>query len=168
MSIFNFQLFRHVERPGWTLRWTWRGDEVIWSMSGAEATEQGNCTRFRGEIPHSCEKEPVIIDLLPDSPYSIQVANCCKGGVLSSMMQDPGKYGAVFLMNVGIASNAYANGTNTTMPVNFTLGVPGYTCGKPSKVPPSRFNVDQGRRRTQALCKYIKSSTLIMHYMIFK
>ncbi|XP_057428485.1 COBRA-like protein 1 isoform X2 [Lotus japonicus] len=78
VSIYNFQLFRHVEEPGWKLGWSWRGDEVIWSMTGAEATEQGNCTRFRQKQPHCCEKEPAIIDLMPGAPYNMQSANCCK------------------------------------------------------------------------------------------
>ncbi|KAK9286075.1 hypothetical protein L1049_014455 [Liquidambar formosana] len=174
--VSNFQLFRHVERPGWKLNWKWQGDEVIWGMWGAEATEQGNCSRFKGspQFPHSCEKEPVIIDLLPGAPYNLQVANCCKGGVLSSMTQDPSKYGAGFQMSVGVSSS-YNNTTNNTTPVDdgdyssdnstnsstnnatnvmpgsFSLGLPGYTCGEPFEVPPSKFRVDKGRRRTQAL-----------------
>ncbi|CAK9168263.1 unnamed protein product [Ilex paraguariensis] len=149
VSIFNYQLFRHIDQPGWKLSWTWPGDQVIWNMVGAEATEQGNCSAFIGrQLPHCCEKEPVIIDLLPGAPYNKQVANCCKGGVLSSMVQDPDKYGAAFQMNIGVSST---DGSETGMPGNFTLGLPGYTCGNPMDVPPSKFIEDNGRRRTQAL-----------------
>ncbi|XP_022763312.1 COBRA-like protein 6 isoform X2 [Durio zibethinus] len=147
VSILNFQLYRHIERPGWRLGWDWTGDEAIWSMQGAEATEQGNCSRFRGgQLPHCCEKKPLIVDLLPGAPYNMQTTNCCKGGVLSSMIQDPTKYAAAFQMNIGAANNS-----DFTMPENFTLGIPGYSCAKPVQVAPSRYSSDGGRRWTQAL-----------------
>jgi hypothetical protein len=97
VSIYNFQLFRHMEEPGWKLGWAWRGHEVIMAMLGAEAMEQGNCTKFRGQDkPHCCKKEPVIIDLMPGAPYNMQSANCCKGGVLTSLTQDVTKHIASF------------------------------------------------------------------------
>ncbi|XP_030459339.1 COBRA-like protein 6 isoform X2 [Syzygium oleosum] len=153
VSLFNYQLFRHVEPPGWRLSWTWNGDEVIWNMAGAQATLQGNCSRFMGNLPHSCEKKPVIVDLLPGAPYNMQVANCCKGGVLSSLIQDPSKYGATFQMSVGAASTYNASNTSSlySIPANFTIELPGYTCGPPREVPPSRFTSDGGRRWTQAI-----------------
>ncbi|XP_027113199.1 COBRA-like protein 6 isoform X1 [Coffea arabica] len=150
VSIFNYQLFRHVEPPGWKLSWIWPGNGVIWDIWGAEATEQGNCSAFRGrQLPHSCEKKPVIVDLLPGAPYNKQVANCCKGGVLTSLSQDQAKFGASFQMNIG--SSSVNGGPIPGVPANFSLGLPGYTCGDPFKVPPSKFIEDQGRRRTQAL-----------------
>lgn len=118
-------------------------------MWGAEATEQGNCTRFRGgQLPHSCEKKPSIVDLMPGAPYNLQVSNCCKGGVLTSLIQDPTKHLSSFRMIVGAVSN---NGTDINMPENFTLGLPGYTCGNPFEVSATRFRQDGGRRYTQAL-----------------
>ncbi|KAK4834549.1 hypothetical protein QYF36_024704 [Acer negundo] len=149
VSIFNFQSYRHVDEPGWRVSWAWSADEVIWSMVGAEATEQGNCSAFRARVPlpHCCEKRPVIVDLLPGAPYNQQTKNCCKGGVLTSMSQDPSKSASTFQMNVG----GVVNYTGFAMPVNFSLGVPGYTCGDPFEVPPSRFSTDKGRRWTQAL-----------------
>ncbi|XP_059648191.1 COBRA-like protein 6 [Cornus florida] len=153
--IFNYQLFRHVEQPGWKLSWTWPGDEVILGMWGAEATEQGNCSAFRGgQLPHCCEKEPVIIDLLPGAPYNKQFSNCCKGGILSSMTQDPSKYVAAFQMNIGGSSTDTADSSTLGIPGNFTLGLPGYTCGDPVEVPPSKFIEDHGRRQTQALATF--------------
>ncbi|KAF5728497.1 hypothetical protein HS088_TW21G00645 [Tripterygium wilfordii] len=126
----------------------WSGSEVIWAMRGAEATEQGNCSAFRtGQLPHCCEKQPVIVDLLPGAPYNMQSQNCCKGGVLSSMTQDPSKYGATFEMDVG-GDETYSQ---FLMPHNISLVVPGYTCGNAVKVPSSKFSVGTGRRRTQAL-----------------
>ncbi|KAL3515680.1 hypothetical protein ACH5RR_022582 [Cinchona calisaya] len=151
VSIFNYQLFRHIEPPGWKLSWLWPSNGVIWNIWGAEATEQGNCSAFRGrQLPHCCEKEPVIVDLLPGAPYNKQVANCCKGGVLTSMTQDHAKYGASFQMNIGSPST---DGSSHIpgIPGNFSLGLPGYTCGDPFQVPPSKFIEDQGRRRSQAL-----------------
>ncbi|RAL39554.1 hypothetical protein DM860_003087 [Cuscuta australis] len=149
ITLLNYQLFRHIDRPGWKLSWGWAGDEVIWEMWGAEATEQGNCSAYKsGQLPHCCEKVPVIVDLLPGAPYTKQVLSCCKGGVLSSLTQDPEKYGATFQMSVGRVGNSKGS---LPMPGNFSIGVPGYTCGDPFEVPPSKFVEDQGRRRTQAL-----------------
>ncbi|KAK4476840.1 hypothetical protein RD792_016000 [Penstemon davidsonii] len=153
LSIINYQLFRHIEFPGWKLSFTWPGDEVIWDILGAEATEQGNCSAFKGrQLPHCCLKEPVIIDLLPGAPYNKQVGNCCRGGVVSSMIQDPGKSLAAFQMHIGSASS---NGSVITgIPTNFDLGLGGYTCGDPLQVPPTKFFEDQGRRRTQAVATW--------------
>ncbi|KAF5931480.1 hypothetical protein HYC85_032353 [Camellia sinensis] len=95
--IFNYQMYQHIEPLGWRLSWTWQGDEVIWNMWGVETTEQGNCSAFRGkQLPHCCEKKPVIIDLMPGASYNKQVANCCKRGVLSSITQGPNLFGAAF------------------------------------------------------------------------
>ncbi|KAE8009030.1 hypothetical protein FH972_005488 [Carpinus fangiana] len=150
VSLLNFQLFRHIEQPGWKLSWTWKGDEAIWGIWGAEAIQQGNCSRIKGPVlPHCCEKQPVIVDLMPGARYNKQVANCCKGGVLTSMTQDHSMYVAALRMNVNKAS-----GNNTSdgfMPVNFNLGLPGYTCGDPFQVPPSKFKEDGSRRWTQVL-----------------
>ncbi|MCL7037220.1 hypothetical protein MKW94_030368 [Papaver nudicaule] len=225
ISIYNKQIYRQIERPGWALSWTWQKDEVIWKMSGAEAKEQGDCTRIKRKVPpHSCMKQPVIIDLLPGVPYNTQTSNCCKAGVLTTMNQDPSKHGASFLMEVGNAMLlSEVNGTtpgapppapspddgpkeksppgkehgknkgkhhnvdemknefpghdthkkrvlkesdaaskNKTaekekdqvdkiIPQNFSIGIPGYTCGAPMRVAPTKFPEDKGRRHTQAL-----------------
>ncbi|KAF5201974.1 Cobra-like protein, partial [Thalictrum thalictroides] len=157
--IFNNQLFRHVESPpGWKLQWDWEGKEVIWSMQGAEAYEQGNCHKVKGNLPHCCKKTPQIIDLLPGVQYNMQTANCCKGGVLTTMNQDPTRNAAMFQMHVGNAP--FVNVTNFTYdgktldkiaPKNFSLGLPGYTCDDPVRVvPASKFPEDGGRRFTEA------------------
>ncbi|KAK6155291.1 hypothetical protein DH2020_009539 [Rehmannia glutinosa] len=52
VTIFNFQQYRHIQAPGWTLGWTWAKKEVIWTMMGGQTTEQGDCSRFKGNIPH--------------------------------------------------------------------------------------------------------------------
>ncbi|KAF5938200.1 hypothetical protein HYC85_025706 [Camellia sinensis] len=125
-------MYRHIEPPG------------------AETTEQGNCSTFRGkQLPHCCEKKPVIIDLMPGASYNKQVANCCKGGVLSSITQGLNLFGTAFQMNVGASTTS----TNISMPGNFTLELVGYTCGDPVEVAPSKFIKDNGRRQIQALGK---------------
>ncbi|EXB93486.1 hypothetical protein L484_006961 [Morus notabilis] len=153
VSIRNNQLFRHVEMPGWKVGWEWKGEKVIWNMWGAEATEQGNCSRFRGsgELPHCCERQPRIVDLMLGAPCNKQVSNCCKGGVLGSLVQDPTNYVSSFRMIAGADTN---NVTDIQMPKKFTLGLPGYTCGNPFEVAPTRFSQDGGRRYTQALATW--------------
>ncbi|KAF3547680.1 hypothetical protein DY000_02001593 [Brassica cretica] len=89
VSIFNFQQYRHIQAPGWQLRGSWYKKEVIWSMVGAQATEQGDCSKFKGNIPHCCKKTPTVVDLLPGTPYNQHISNCCRGGVISSWAQDP-------------------------------------------------------------------------------
>ncbi|MBA0549601.1 hypothetical protein Golob_020623 [Gossypium lobatum] len=162
VSIFNFQLYRHIERPGWQLGWEWQGDEAIMSMLGAEATEQGNCSRFKGgeNLPHCCEKQPMIIDLLPEASFNMKTSNCCKGGVLSSMVQDPSNYAAIFVMKIGAVNSS----DRFKMPGNFSFGVSGYTCGQPVLVPPSRYSSDSGRRWTQALGNF-RDRTRVMSCM---
>ncbi|CAN1311931.1 Protein COBRA [Linum perenne] len=78
--MFNFQQYRHIQAPGWTLGWSWSKKEVIWNMMGAQTTEQGDCSKYKGNVPHCCKKTPTVVDLLPGTPYNQQIANCCKGG----------------------------------------------------------------------------------------
>ncbi|XWS47493.1 hypothetical protein CRYUN_Cryun14cG0157000 [Craigia yunnanensis] len=150
VTIYNFQQYRHIQAPGWTLGWKWTKKEVIWNMMGAQTTEQGDCSRFKGNIPHCCKKDPTVVDLLPGTPYNQQIANCCKGGVLNSWVQDPATAGSSFQVSVGQAGT-----TNKTVrvPRNFTLKAPGpgYTCGPAKIVKPSRFVTLDKRRVTQAL-----------------
>ncbi|KAJ0980156.1 hypothetical protein J5N97_008411 [Dioscorea zingiberensis] len=150
VTIYNFQQYRHIQAPGWTLGWTWAKKEVIWSMVGAQTTEQGDCSRFKGNIPHCCKKDPTVVDLLPGTPYNMQIANCCKGGVINSWVQDPATAASSFQLSVGAAGT-----TNKTVrvPKNFTLKAPGpgYTCGVAKVVKPSKFVSPDGRRTTQAL-----------------
>ncbi|KAL4184644.1 hypothetical protein AMTRI_Chr10g226560 [Amborella trichopoda] len=149
VSIYNLQQFRHIGAPGWTLGWTWSEKEVIWSMVGAQTTKQGDCSRFKGNIPHSCEKGPEVVDLLPGTPFNQQIANCCKGGVLSSMV-DPENTLSAFQLSVGAAGTSKRT---VLLPKNFTLIAPGpgYTCGPAKAVTPTRFITPDGRRVTQAL-----------------
>ena len=123
-------------------------------MVGGQATEQGDCSKFKGNIPHCCKKDPTIVDLMPGTPYNQQIANCCRGGVLNSWVQDPPNAVSAFQISVGRSGT-----TNRTVkvPKNFTLKAPGpgYTCGPGKIVKPSKFKTQDGRRITQALSKLI-------------
>jgi len=59
--------------------------EVIWSMAGVQTTEQEDCSKFRGIIPHYYKKDLTVVDLLPGTPYNQPSANCCKGWVIRLM-----------------------------------------------------------------------------------
>ncbi|XVE56781.1 hypothetical protein DITRI_Ditri04bG0038500 [Diplodiscus trichospermus] len=50
--------------------------------------KQGDCSKYKGNIPHCCKKDPTVVDLLPGTPYNQQIANCCKGGALNSWLQE--------------------------------------------------------------------------------
>ncbi|KAJ7956493.1 COBRA-like protein [Quillaja saponaria] len=143
VTIYNFQKYRHIQAPGWTLGWTWAKKEVIWSMWGGQTIEQGDCSMFEGSIPHCCKKDPTVVDLLPGTPLNQQIANCCKGGVLNS------NAASSFQLSVGDAGT-----TNKTVqvPKNFTLKAPGsgYTCGPAKIVRPTKFLTSDKRRVTQA------------------
>ncbi|XP_031490523.1 COBRA-like protein 4 isoform X1 [Nymphaea colorata] len=146
----NFQMYRHIMSPGWTLGWVWPKKEVIWSMVGAQTTDQGDCSRFKGNIPHCCRKDPTVVDFLPGVPYNQQIANCCKGGVLASWGQDPPNAVSAFQVSVGQAGTS---NKTVRLPKNFTLSAPGpgYSCGPAKNVKPSIFLSPDGRRKTQAL-----------------
>lgn len=172
MTMTNFQMYRHIMSPGWTVGWTWAKKEVIWSMVGAQATEQGDCSKFRMNIPHCCMKNPTVVDMLPGVPYNQQIANCCKGGVVSSWGQDPSAAVSSFQLSVGRSGT-----TNKTvrLPKNFTLLGPGlgYSCSQAKIVPSTVFLTSDGRRKTQAMSKsaspekkfYRQPKTLIyFHY----
>lgn len=166
--MFNFQQYRHIQAPGWTLGWTWAKKEVIWSMVGGQTTEQGDCSKYKGNIPHCCQKRPIVVDLLPGTPYNQQIANCCKGGVINSWAQDPANAASSFQVSVGAAGT-----TNKTVkvPKNFTLRAPGpgYTCGPAKIVKPTQFVSSDGRRVTQAMSKlfFIDSRHFLLLFIFF-
>lgn len=150
VTMTNFQMYRHIMSPGWKLGWVWAKKEVIWSMVGAQATEQGDCSKFKGNIPHCCKRNPTVVDLLPGVPYNQQIANCCKGGVVGSWGQDPSAAVSSFQISVGLSGTS---NKTVKLPKNITLAAPGggYSCSQAKIVPSSIFWSPDGRRKTQAL-----------------
>ncbi|XP_021816803.1 COBRA-like protein 1 [Prunus avium] len=149
VALYNYQRYRHIRAPGWSIGWTWPKKEVIWSMLGAEATERGDCSSFKDAIPHNCEQTPTLVDLMPGAPYNQQVRSCCKGGVLRSWVQNGAPDVGFFTMTVG---QSETTDTDVRLPTNFTLKAPGlgYTCGSASIVEPTKFPTADKRRVTQA------------------
>ncbi|KAG5056537.1 hypothetical protein JHK82_011543 [Glycine max] len=94
-----------------------------WMDTRVDMGKKGrDCSRFKGNIPHCCKKDPTVVDLLPGTPYNQQIANCCSGGVLTSWAQDPQNAISSFQLSVGLAGT-----TNETvkLPKKFTLKAPG-------------------------------------------
>ncbi|MCL7023171.1 hypothetical protein MKW94_000311 [Papaver nudicaule] len=150
VDIVNSQLYRTVQPPGWKLGWTWaRHDEILWSVFGGQAIDQGGCSRFISNIPHSCSKRPVIVDLPTDTPLNQRITNCCRGGRLSSRYQAINKSTASFQISVGNAGTA---NRTVRMPKNFTFigGRAEYICGPAKMARLSRFTTPDGRRTIQA------------------
>ncbi|KAL7617705.1 hypothetical protein Lser_V15G00570 [Lactuca serriola] len=149
----NYQMYRPIMTPGWTLGWTWAKKEIIWSILGAQAIDQGDCKDLPSNIPHSCEKNPRIIDMQPGVPYNQQFLNCCKGGFVSSMGQDPANSVSAFQLSVGNSGNTYKT---VGLPKNFSLLGPnqGYTCSPISIVPSSVSLSSGGRRKNRALMSW--------------
>lgn len=152
MTIQNYYQYRHVDESGWKLGWTWANNEIIWSMFGAFATIQGNCSSFKSQTPHSCQKSPVIADLMPDALPENRTNDCCHGGLLAAWAIDPSKSFSSFEMMVG---NLGEN-PKVQAPVNLTLMAPGpgYTCGLIKDTDPTVSYDIGGQRQFQAYSKY--------------
>ncbi|XP_019227793.1 PREDICTED: COBRA-like protein 1 [Nicotiana attenuata] len=116
VSIYNFQKYRPIQAPGWQLGWTWSDREVIWSARGGHATERGDCSQFKGNIPYCC-------------------------GVINSWIQDPGKAVSSFELDVG---HAFPSIRRVRKPKRFTLKAPGYYCRGAKTVVSSKFPTQNG------------------------
>ncbi|KAK9165199.1 hypothetical protein Scep_000390 [Stephania cephalantha] len=158
VTLQNYYQYLHVDDPGWHLGWAWSSTEVIWSVTGAFATKQGNCSGFKDQIPHSCKKDPVIADLMPGDPAENQTANCCRGGLLSALAIDPTNSFSSFEVVVG---NLGGNSSGH-MPQNLTLMAPGpgYTCSTFLDYPPTSFPSIGGRREVQVF-NYSKLENIV-------
>ncbi|CAI9769055.1 unnamed protein product [Fraxinus pennsylvanica] len=147
VMIQNYYQYRHVDNPGWKLGWTWEKNEVIWSMSGAFSVQQGNCSSFKFQVPHSCKKDPVIVDLMPDAQPQNRTDGCCSGGILAAWAINPLMSYSSFEVTVG---NLEQN-TTGYRPLNLTLMAPGpgYTCSQVMDIDPTVSSVIGGRRQEQ-------------------
>ncbi|KAA8546063.1 hypothetical protein F0562_020486 [Nyssa sinensis] len=147
VTIQNFYQYRHVDKPGWQLGWTWTRNEVIWSMSGAFATQQGNCSAFKSQIPHSCKKDPVMLDLMPEALPQNRSEDCCRGGILAAWAINPFNSFSSFEITVGNLEGNYS----AYKPANLTLMAPGpgYTCGPVVDTDPTVWSVIGGKREEQ-------------------
>ncbi|XP_058099856.1 COBRA-like protein 2 [Magnolia sinica] len=146
VTVQNFYQYRHVEKPGWKLGWTWTQNEVIWTMTGALALRQGNCSAFNVQTAHSCKRDPVIVDLMPEALPENRTENCCRGGLVSAWGIDRRRSLSSFEMLIG-----NLGGPRSYMPENLTfLGPgPGYTCGPLADFPPTVFSSTDVRREMQ-------------------
>ncbi|KAK6805912.1 hypothetical protein RDI58_003697 [Solanum bulbocastanum] len=149
ITIQNYYKYRHIEKLGWQLGWTWAANEVIWSMSGAFATQQGNCSAFKSEIPHCCKKNPIIVDLAPEAPPEKRSDGCCHGGLLAASAINPSNSFASFEMKVGNIRGNYT----AHKPLNLTLMAPGpgYTCDEFIDTDPTTSLVIEGQRQEQVI-----------------
>ncbi|KAK4843431.1 hypothetical protein QYF36_007983 [Acer negundo] len=150
VTINNNQMYRQIMSPGWTLGWTWAKKEVIWSMVGAQGTDQGDCSKFKGNIPHCCSRNPAIVDLPPGVPKIQQFSQCCKDGALASLGEDPAASVSSFQLSVGLSGTW---NKTVRLPKNFYLlgPGPGYTCSAATIAQPSTFFSSSGRRKTYAM-----------------
>ncbi|KAL2460013.1 COBRA-like protein 2 [Abeliophyllum distichum] len=165
VTIQNYYQYRHVEKPGWKLSWTWTRNEVIWSMSGAFAIQQGNCSSFKFQVPHSCKIDPVIVDLMPDALPQNRSDSCCHGGILAAYAVHPSMSNTSFEVTVG---NLEQNSAGYK-PLNLTLTAPGpgYTCGQVMDTTPTVSSVIGGRREEQVFRTW-KSTCTYSSYLANK
>lgn len=126
MTLQNYYQYRHVDKPGWKLGWIWANKEVIWSMSGAIATDRGDCSSYAGsQMPHSCKTDPIILDLAPNILQN-RSDQCCRGGLLSARAVDPSNSFSSFELEVrNVENNSLGQAPNN---LTFLAPGPGYTC----------------------------------------
>nr|GMD56904.1 protein COBRA-like [Ipomoea batatas] len=121
-------------------------------MVGGETMVSEECVRFNSSnTPQSCTKHPRFVDLSPSAPHNQQIADCCKGGVLSAWGEDAANAVSSFQITVGAAGT-----TNRTvrMPKNYTFFAPGpggYTCGPAKIVRQTKLITPDGRRLYNAM-----------------
>ncbi|KAK6916674.1 COBRA, plant [Dillenia turbinata] len=146
VTIQNYYQYRHIEKPGWQLGWTWTMREVIWEISGAYAAQQGNCSNFKDPIPHSCKRDPNILDLPQGTPDN-KSGNCCHGGLLAAWAIEPPMSYSSFDIKVGNLGGIFS----AYKPANVTLMAPGpgYTCGPFLDADPTVSSDVGGRREIQ-------------------
>lgn len=124
-------------------------------------TKQGNCSLFKFDPPHSCEKSPVILDLVLEASLENRSEGCCRSGVLSAWAVDPSKSFSSFEISVG----SMDGDGNEQPPANITLMAPGpgYTCSPFLDAHPTVSSLIDGKRQVQAFRTWKSTCT----YSIF-
>ncbi|XP_057740772.1 COBRA-like protein 1 [Arachis stenosperma] len=165
VTLENYYEYRHVDKPGWQLGWQWANDEVIWSIKGAVATDQGNCSSYTSQLPHSCKKDPLIVDLPADVSPESRSEHCCNGGILSARAIDPFSSFTLFELEVRNLGQ-YPLGQ---APNNLTLLAPGpgYTCSPLLQTDPTVISSFNGQRQVPALRTW-KSACTYSNFMANK
>lgn len=155
VTLQNNYLYRHVDKPGWKLGWTWANSEVIWSMSGAIATDRGSCANYNGsQMPHSCKKDPIIVDLGSDVSQN-RSEHCCGGGILSALVVDPLNSFTSFELEVrNLGNNPLGQAPNN---VTLMAPGPGYSCSPFQDTEPSVSLDSGGLRQVPVLSKFYKT-----------
>uniref|UniRef100_A0A3Q7FSQ9 COBRA C-terminal domain-containing protein n=1 Tax=Solanum lycopersicum TaxID=4081 RepID=A0A3Q7FSQ9_SOLLC len=132
-------------------------------MMGVQATDQGDCSKVRGIIPHSCEKKPSIVLICCLIPLKTNKLLTAARAVLWHLWER-----TLLLLTLHFRYDLLGIQTNTTvkLPKNFTLVAPGggYTCGPAKIIRPTQFVTNDGRRVTQAMSKVL-FSTQVWNYM---
>lgn len=120
-------------------------------MTGALATQQGNCSNINFQTAHSCKIDPVIVDLMPDAAPVNRTENCCRGGLLSAWAIDRPTSTSSFEIEVGNLGH-----TLSYLPLNPTfMGPgPGYTCSPFADAPPTVSTSLDIRREEQVFSKF--------------
>ncbi|KAK3406403.1 hypothetical protein EUGRSUZ_K02542 [Eucalyptus grandis] len=128
------------------------------SIVGAQATDQGYCSKFNGKIPHSCERSPAIIDLFPGVHDNQKYTYCCKGGIVTSWGQDPAAAVSSFQVSVRLSGTS---STSVKLPRDFYLLRPGlgYTCSGATIMPPSVLFSADGRRKNRVMMSWYVTCT---------
>ncbi|WCJ29229.1 Protein COBRA [Euphorbia peplus] len=150
VSIENKYEYRQIGKPGWKIGWGWKNKEVIWSMAGAFATSQGDCTNFPYKTAHCCQQNPEISDWDTDAPAEVRSDDCCRGGVLSAKAIRPENSFSSFEITVGNL-NINQSDVPVAPPANLTLlgPGPGYTCSPIMLTEPTESSDIGGKRKVQ-------------------
>ncbi|KAK2392916.1 protein COBRA [Trifolium repens] len=166
VTLENYHQYRHVDKPGWKLGWTWANNEVIWSMSGAIVTDRGDCSSYGSQMPHSCKKDPIIVDIAQDVTQN-RSDGCCRGGRLSARAVDYFNSFSSFefeVRNAGGKENSLGQAPNN---VTFMAPGPGYTCSPFMLTDPS-VSLDLGGQRQVPVAKTWKSTCTYSSFLANK
>ncbi|KAK6946384.1 COBRA, plant [Dillenia turbinata] len=132
--------------------------EVIWEIHGAFAAQQGNCSNFKDPIPHSCKRDPYILDLPQGAPDN-KSGDCCRGGLLAAWAIDPAMSYSSSDIKVGDLRGKFS----TYKPANVTLMAlgPGYTCDPFLDADPTVSSDIGGRREDQVFIIQLRKDAAI-------